>query len=97
MSARTRELFILILVGLITATGFASVYIARQNEISPGSLSYAGFFFALYLIAHLVARVTVPDADPYLLADGGALDRDRADRDLPARSRPTRCARGSGW
>jgi cell division protein FtsW (lipid II flippase) len=67
VSARTRELGILILVGLITATGFASVYIARQNELSPGSLSYAGFFFALYLAAHLVARITVPDADPYLL------------------------------
>jgi cell division protein FtsW (lipid II flippase) len=58
---------ILILVGLITMTGFASVYIARQNEISAGSLSYAGFFFALFLVAHLVARLTVPDADPYLL------------------------------
>jgi cell division protein FtsW (lipid II flippase) len=52
---------------LITATGFASVYIARQNEISPASLSYAGFFFVLYLIAHVVARFTVPDADSYLL------------------------------
>ena len=67
MSARTRELLILILVDLITMTGFASVYIARQNEISAGSLSYAGFFFALFLVAHLVARLTVPDADPYLL------------------------------
>ena len=67
MSARTRELVLLILVGLITATGFASVYIARQNEISAGSLSYAGFFFALYLAAHLIARLTVPDADPYLI------------------------------
>ena len=67
MSARTRELAILVLVGLITMTGFASVYIARQNEISAGSLSYAGFFFALYLIAHFVGRLTVPDADPYLL------------------------------
>lgn len=67
MSARTRELVFLILVGLVTVTGFASVYIARQNELSPGSLSYAGFFFALYIAAHLVARFTVPDADPYLL------------------------------
>jgi cell division protein FtsW (lipid II flippase) len=67
VTARARELAILILVGLITVTGFASVYIARQNEISAGSLSYAGFFFALYLIAHFVGRLTVPDADPYLL------------------------------
>ncbi|HEY4976915.1 MAG TPA: FtsW/RodA/SpoVE family cell cycle protein [Gaiellaceae bacterium] len=67
MSARTRELLILILVGLITVTGFTSVYIARQNEISAGSLSYAGFFIALYLAAHLVARLIVPEADPYLM------------------------------
>jgi cell division protein FtsW (lipid II flippase) len=67
VSARARELAVLILVGVITATGFASVYIARQNQLSPGSLSYAGFFFALYLTAHMVARFTVPDSDPYLL------------------------------
>ncbi len=67
MSARTRELLFLVLVGLVTVTGFTSVYIARQNELSPGSLSYAGFFFALYLTAHMVARFTVPNADPYLL------------------------------
>ena len=52
---------------MLTGLGFASVYIARQSEISTVSLSYAGFFFALYLVAHLVARYTVPNADPYLL------------------------------
>jgi cell division protein FtsW (lipid II flippase) len=67
VSPRTRELLLLILVGLITATGFASVYVARQNEISATSLSYAGLFVTLYLVAHIVARLTVPDADPYLL------------------------------
>ncbi|MGD0166525.1 MAG: FtsW/RodA/SpoVE family cell cycle protein, partial [Gaiellaceae bacterium] len=67
MSPRTRELLGLIIVALITATGFASVYIAHQNEISPVSFSYAGLFFSLYLAAHIVARFTVPDADPYLL------------------------------
>ena len=35
--------------------------------ISTSSLSYAGFFFALYLVAHIVARIRVPYADPYLL------------------------------
>src|SRR6266545_1215041 len=57
----------LVVVGMLTALGFASVYIARQSEVSTGSLSYAAFFFALYLIAHLVARYAVPNADPYLL------------------------------
>jgi cell division protein FtsW (lipid II flippase) len=54
-------------VGILTGLGFASVYIARQSEISTGSLSYAAFFFGLYLVAHVVARLTVPYADPYLL------------------------------
>jgi cell division protein FtsW (lipid II flippase) len=52
---------------VLTGIGFASVYIARKSEISSASLTYAAFFFALYLVAHLVARYTVPHADPYLL------------------------------
>jgi cell division protein FtsW (lipid II flippase) len=61
----------LIGVGALTAIGFASVYIARQSVISTGSLSYAGIFLGLYLLAHLAARVTVPYADPYLLPMAG--------------------------
>jgi len=49
------------------------VYIARQDVISTASLTYAGFFFALYLAAHLVTRWTVPFADPYLLPIAGLL------------------------
>jgi len=63
----------LIAVGVLTAVGFASVYIARQNVVSTASLAYAGFFFLLYLAAHLVARYTVPFADPYLLPIAGLL------------------------
>jgi cell division protein FtsW (lipid II flippase) len=73
MSLRNRELANLIVVGLLTAIGFASVYIARQSVVSTASLSYAGFFFALYLAAHLVCRLTVPYADPYLLPMAGLL------------------------
>jgi cell division protein FtsW (lipid II flippase) len=51
----------------LTAVGFASVYIARKSVVSTASLTYAGLFFALYLLAHLVVRYTVPFADPYLL------------------------------
>jgi cell division protein FtsW (lipid II flippase) len=54
-------------VGLLTAIGFATVYIALKAQISAGSLGYAVFFFGLYLVAHVVTRVTVPLADPYLL------------------------------
>ena len=67
MSLRNRELLNLVVVGMLTAVGFASVYIARQAEISSASLSYAAFFLALYLVAHSVARFAVPHADPYLL------------------------------
>jgi cell division protein FtsW (lipid II flippase) len=63
----------LFVVGALTAVGFASVYIARQDVVSTASLTYAGFFFALYLAAHLVTRYTVPFADPYLLPIAGLL------------------------
>jgi cell division protein FtsW (lipid II flippase) len=58
---------------VLTAVGFASVYIARQDVVSTGSLTYAGFFFLLFLAAHMVVRYTVPFADPYLLPIAGLL------------------------
>src|SRR5262245_4856385 len=67
MTERNRELGYLIAVGALTGLGFASVYIARQSVVSWGSLTYAGMFMGLYVVAHLVARRTVPNADPYLL------------------------------
>ena len=73
MGARNRELWNLIVVGLLMSAGFASVYIARQEQVSSASLTAAGFFFALYFVAHMVARYTVPYADPYLLPLGGLL------------------------
>jgi cell division protein FtsW (lipid II flippase) len=73
LSARNRELAYLVVVGVLTAIGFASVYIARQSHVSAASLTYALFFFALYLVAHVVARFTVPNADPYLLPLAGLL------------------------
>jgi cell division protein FtsW (lipid II flippase) len=67
VTLRNRELAALLTVGVLTAIGFATVYIAERSQISGGSLGYAVFFFALYLVAHVVARLTVPLADPYLL------------------------------
>jgi cell division protein FtsW (lipid II flippase) len=52
---------------VLTAIGFATVYIALKSQISGGSLGYAAFFFGLYLVAHVAARLTVPLADAYLL------------------------------
>jgi cell division protein FtsW (lipid II flippase) len=73
VTLRNRELVNLFVVAVITGLGFASVYIARQEVVSTASLSYALFFFGLYLTAHVVARQTVPNADPYLLPMAGLL------------------------
>jgi len=73
MTARNRELAYLVAVAALTALGFASVYIARQAVIGWGSLTYAAFFMGLYLAAHAIARVTVPNADPYLMPLAGFL------------------------
>ncbi len=73
LTRRNRELFYLGVVGVLTGIGFASVYIARQAVVSWGSLGYALFFLALYLAAHVVARLTVRNADPYLLPMAGLL------------------------
>jgi cell division protein FtsW (lipid II flippase) len=66
-SARFRELVNLLAVAALTGVGFLSVYTARQQEITSTSLVYAGFFLALYFIAHLGLRAGLPDADPWLL------------------------------
>jgi cell division protein FtsW (lipid II flippase) len=73
VSLRNRELINILVVGALTAAGFASVYIARQEVVSTESLTYGAFFLALYLLAHVVTRFTVPDADPYLLPLAGLL------------------------
>jgi cell division protein FtsW (lipid II flippase) len=73
VTARNRELAYLVAVSGLTAVGFASVYIARRSLVSWGSLGYALFFVGLYLAAHVIARRTVPNADPYLLPMAGFL------------------------
>ena len=66
MSARNRELFALIPATLLLTAGFAAVFIQRDNLLSDVSLTYGAIFLALCLAAHLVLRMTLPDADPYL-------------------------------
>ncbi|MBW3593885.1 MAG: FtsW/RodA/SpoVE family cell cycle protein, partial [Actinobacteria bacterium] len=75
MSERNRELLNLLAVGLLTSAGFASVYLASQDapEFSTTSLSYAAFFLALFVAAHLVVRLRLPHADPFLLPLSGVL------------------------
>ena len=75
MTERNRELLNLLVVGMLTSVGFAAVYLASQDvpEFSTVSLSYAAFFLALFLTAHLVRRFALPHADPYLLPIAGLL------------------------
>jgi cell division protein FtsW (lipid II flippase) len=75
VTLRNRELLNLIAVGALTTIGFAAVYIASQDvpEFDTTSLTYAAFFLALFVAAHVVLRITLPLADPYLLPIGGLL------------------------
>jgi cell division protein FtsW (lipid II flippase) len=67
MTARSRELFGLVVAGLIAGTALATITLARDSEISPNALTYAALFLALYVAAHVVVRRTVPHADGALL------------------------------
>jgi len=64
---RNRELGLIGLALLITTAGFAAVQLARAQEFASSPLIAAAFFAGAYLVAHLVVRLTLPDADPYVL------------------------------
>jgi cell division protein FtsW (lipid II flippase) len=66
MSARNRELVGLLPATLLVVAGFTGVFIQRQNVLSNTSLSYGAIFLALCLAAHILIRVMLPYADPYL-------------------------------
>jgi cell division protein FtsW (lipid II flippase) len=75
VSARNRELFALIPAALLVSAGFAAVFLSRDdllgglsgdNRISNVSLTYGGIFLGLCVAAHLVLRLTLRHADPYL-------------------------------
>jgi cell division protein FtsW (lipid II flippase) len=66
MSARNRELFGLIPAALLVTAGFTAVFIQRQQMLSNVSLTYGAIFLALCLAGHILIRVTLPNADPYM-------------------------------
>src|SRR5213080_2391097 len=66
MNARNRELFGLIPASLLVTAGFAGVFIQRSNALSNISLTYGAIFLCLCLIGHIVIRMTLPNADPYM-------------------------------
>jgi cell division protein FtsW (lipid II flippase) len=68
MSARSRELAGLVLVTAIGAVALASIAMGRSADLTPTRAAwYGALFIALYLVAHIVARRIVPDADSALL------------------------------
>lgn len=67
MTARNRELLGLVVAGLIASVALASVTIARDAEVSASAMTWGAMFLALYLVAHVVTRRTVPYADGALL------------------------------
>jgi cell division protein FtsW (lipid II flippase) len=66
MTARNRELFGLIPASLLVTAGFAGVFIQRSNALTNISLTYGAIFLGLCLAGHIVIRMTLPNADPYL-------------------------------
>lgn len=66
MKERNRELFALLPAALLVTAGFTAVLVQRNDVISDLSVTYGALFFGLCLIAHLVLRMTLPYADPYL-------------------------------
>jgi cell division protein FtsW (lipid II flippase) len=66
MRARNRELFGLIPASLLISAGFAAVFIQRSNQLSTVSLVYGALFLGLCLAGHILIRVTLPHADPYI-------------------------------
>jgi cell division protein FtsW (lipid II flippase) len=67
LTARNRELFGLVVAGVIAGIALATVTIARDAQVEPGAITYGAVFLGLYLVAHVVVRRTVPYADPALL------------------------------
>ena len=65
-SARLRELFLLIPVGLLVTAGFAAVLLSRTDEVNELSLTYGAAFLGLCVFAHFFIRARLSDADPYL-------------------------------
>jgi cell division protein FtsW (lipid II flippase) len=77
MSARNRELLALVPASLLLTAGFMAIFIQRESNptsgslrisphVSNASLTYGLLFLGLCVAAHIVLRVTLPDADPYL-------------------------------
>ena len=66
MTARNRELLALVPASLLLTLGFAAIFIQQSAELSDVSLTYGAAFLLLCLCGHVVIRIALPYADPYL-------------------------------
>jgi cell division protein FtsW (lipid II flippase) len=66
LSARTRELFALVPVALLVTAGFTAVLITNSDQLGNLSVFYGAYFLAVCVATHIVIRIRLPDADPYL-------------------------------
>jgi cell division protein FtsW (lipid II flippase) len=66
LSARTRELFALIPVALLVTAGFTAVLITNSDKLGNLSVFYGAYFLAVCVATHVVIRIRLPDADPFL-------------------------------
>ncbi len=73
MTARNKELANLVFAALVGSAAFASASIATTGVVTTRWLAYVAVVFGLYVAAHVVARRTVPFADPTLLPLAGLL------------------------
>ncbi|HJW75738.1 MAG TPA: FtsW/RodA/SpoVE family cell cycle protein [Thermoleophilia bacterium] len=68
MSRRNAELLYLLLVGVLAVAAYVAVFAARFHEIGRTSVTYGLIFVGIFVVLHLVVRLYLPQADPYLLA-----------------------------
>ena len=68
MSLRNRELLNLLAVGDPDRPRLRQrLHRPSGHHLDGASLSYAALFLGLFVAAHLVTRIALPFADPYLL------------------------------
>ena len=65
-SARNRELLALVPVAALLTAGFAGVFSQENEQLGNLSLIYGAYFLAVCLATHILLRIRLPNADPYL-------------------------------
>jgi cell division protein FtsW (lipid II flippase) len=66
VSARNRELLALIPVAVLVTGGFTSVLLVDNLDVGNVTLTYGGYFLAVCVAIHILIRIRLPYADPYL-------------------------------